>query len=1431
MPRAVPGGTHASPAAAAVAPAVVVPPSASASGGGRRWLPPASRLPAALWGAAALRGAALRGRGSGGGRKASAEVASPPRKQRGSTAEHGDSVDFDSPGEEEIEDVAFGAATSLASIAEAAPPRNVAIAAPGAVRRSGERGPLSVHSCVEKATEDAALEAAIAASLSDAESLHGGTWAETVPVTSVSTPDRRLPASSMEQIPMAATTEFTGLEGRRDRAQHPLPPGGGPTEDADLAAAIAASLVNVRELASTAVDADDRGDLASWDSQGIPQAGGHLDGPLSQLPDGRPCAFREASRDDAAFSAAIAASLMDVQELQSGSGDAGGAMAEERSGEDVAFMVAVGASLVDVDELLGCPGATSADTGGMNAEIREDSALLAEAAEIHDGPLAHIVPVTSAHAGGSHAQEEVSGAMDAPAVDVTDKADFASTAPPERAGASLAQEVLGAPRGDLLASPTGADAGGIRLAALEGEAAGFAAVPTAAVIMSPHTILSSSEELNAGATVLMPKSSTPKGNPFGIGVYFKQEGPPSASGECFLSAMAALSPGDPPSPAESAVPPLPSREQRNRSASPSVRGGPPSGSRTSGQQWKRRCLSVDSSQAPARRSTSGRWRVPFVCRGKVPASSGASSPAPALSRQNVAGMATSYAELAVEGTSASLQLPSAQHDSVHRCQSAGPTGSRGSRWTRKLSLLSGGRRGRLPMPQQSPMHDKSSSVGRVFKDDHNQELALAESAIAAATEEVCGRMLWCSMCEAEHGAEGFCVLPCGHHFCAEALTSHLERVARGRKSEPLLCPTCRLELVDWGALLRRLPEDAQPELLGLWTRCDRSVYECPHEGCGGHVWCEDRDDLCELLCPKGHAFCALCRLGPHGGRTCEERAAEIVDRVGSQERWRATVSQEQELREDNLERKLLELGYEPQLARLAVSRSSTVSGCVLWIEQRRSSWEEELPPQRMRCAYEDIAYCGPHTADEVYIVGGHDSECANCRHAYCYDCAWRCVRGQILQDVVPCCPGSRDAATHSVLGGCGRPGDGEGDGEHAHLASGCSCGVCGRAVLSQTQLEQIMNGFFDRSPVPPTAEEVAELELESGELSYFGADGYPVVGRVSRRLQRLCFQRACRLESCVACPNMVCIGKVALPSAGWIGRVYCPVPGCPFYEQAFCSGCLRPYHFDTRCQDIPDLVGEWLRWCRSGRGEYLNHVAEHEIQYCTQLEAYNERRGRHESELRAREDNYRTLQEDEALKASRCRLCPHCGAVVEKIDGCSVMICGLNYHGGDQQSGCGRRFDWDRARQYRADIVDRRSNIPRFDAVPPSELVLVRHFISEGVPRCCDICAGAVEGPLIKCINCPDFAVCIKCDSSLDLAVEDITPGGGGAIHPAGHTFRVEVPAPELQALPPQAAPTGAPRADAFSSCLAVICAWICGGAAAASPAAPAAIATARGRE
>ena len=67
------------------------------------------------------------------------------------------------------------------------------------------------------------------------------------------------------------------------------------------------------------------------------------------------------------------------------------------------------------------------------------------------------------------------------------------------------------------------------------------------------------------------------------------------------------------------------------------------------------------------------------------------------------------------------------------------------------------------------------------------------------------------------------------------------------------------------------------------------------------------------------------------------------------------------------------------------------------------------------------------------------------------------------------------------------------------------------------------------------------------------------------------------------------------------------------------------------------------------------------------------------------------LRKMEVWKEKHCRRCPYCRRVVEKMDGCDIMMCGSDAHGGNQQRGCGKQFIWSEgqpnsALKYEADL-------------------------------------------------------------------------------------------------------------------------------------------------
>lgn len=104
---------------------------------------------------------------------------------------------------------------------------------------------------------------------------------------------------------------------------------------------------------------------------------------------------------------------------------------------------------------------------------------------------------------------------------------------------------------------------------------------------------------------------------------------------------------------------------------------------------------------------------------------------------------------------------------------------------------------------------------------------------------------------------------------------------------------------------------------------------------------------------------------------------------------------------------------------------------------------------------------------------------------------------------------------------------------------------------------------------------------------------------------------------------------------------------------------------------------------------------------------YEHRRAADEKRNADLRRHYNETLEDEKYKATNCRLCPHCGRVVQHMGGCASMICGQDYHGGNQQSGCGKNFTWDEANAYVAASTQKPEQIAR--KLPRPESPVITH--------------------------------------------------------------------------------------------------------------------------
>jgi hypothetical protein len=159
-------------------------------------------------------------------------------------------------------------------------------------------------------------------------------------------------------------------------------------------------------------------------------------------------------------------------------------------------------------------------------------------------------------------------------------------------------------------------------------------------------------------------------------------------------------------------------------------------------------------------------------------------------------------------------------------------------------------------------------------------------------------------------------------------------------------------------------------------------------------------------------------------------------------------------------------------------------------------------------------------------------------------------------------------------------------------------------------------------------------------------------------------------------------------------------------------------------------------------------------------------------ELRKRFEEYVS---DESWKQANTRLCPNCqrvcvlkvvgtnftllSQVINKLEGCDVMRCGRDYHGGNVQDGCGATFRWSEAKPYIA-AIDKGPQQHEFNKQAPSRPSGAGMWTSHGEYRC-DNCHNEIIGFRFSCIHCRAFDLCDICEA-------EVTP-----CHPRDHIFAI----------------------------------------------------------
>ena len=225
---------------------------------------------------------------------------------------------------------------------------------------------------------------------------------------------------------------------------------------------------------------------------------------------------------------------------------------------------------------------------------------------------------------------------------------------------------------------------------------------------------------------------------------------------------------------------------------------------------------------------------------------------------------------------------------------------------------------------------------------------------------------------------------------------------------------------------------------------------------------------------------------------------------------------------------------------------------------------------------------------------------------------------------------------------------------------------------------------------------------------------------------------------------------------------------CEFHTNGFCSLCLAVFHFHTTsCREAASKKDHWKRWNEHGRAEYHGQ----QDRQRSELDARASQQYARDIEIAER--NHEILEADERRKADRMVQCPKCKRLIEMVElRCGIAVCGKDYHGGNQQSGCGHQFDVAKdGIPYIPQIGSARTaqfEQPDKGSVGGRTHNLLAEIDDTNDPNLqlkCSLCDEAVRGIILRCLNCcPTFYLCQNCDAG--GCSED-------GIHFVGHVFEI----------------------------------------------------------
>eukprot|EP00005_Dracoamoeba_jomungandri_P009324 CAMPEP_0174275770 /NCGR_PEP_ID=MMETSP0439-20130205/60011_1 /TAXON_ID=0 /ORGANISM="Stereomyxa ramosa, Strain Chinc5" /LENGTH=335 /DNA_ID=CAMNT_0015367917 /DNA_START=1107 /DNA_END=2111 /DNA_ORIENTATION=+ len=202
----------------------------------------------------------------------------------------------------------------------------------------------------------------------------------------------------------------------------------------------------------------------------------------------------------------------------------------------------------------------------------------------------------------------------------------------------------------------------------------------------------------------------------------------------------------------------------------------------------------------------------------------------------------------------------------------------------------------------------------------------------------------------------------------------------------------------------------------------------------------------------------------------------------------------------------------------------------------------------------------------------------------------------------------------------------------------------------------IEGGTTPQCPVPDCKRPLSELEVRQ----LFGVDN-PILAKYEALNLNKHLTTA---PDIIACPTPDCQNCLVASSPGQPEHCYCE--GC---KKSFCSCCKGPYHYRTSCVQSLEHQQNYIQWQEVHKREYYSKLGKEKADWENEKKEVLQRNK--ELKERAKE-----AEKDEEWKREHCKLCPSCGRTINYLEGCDLMRCGRDYHGGNVQNGCGASFRW-----------------------------------------------------------------------------------------------------------------------------------------------------------